>query len=45
MQTDPDRDQTADPQEDAINQGVSAETPAEGADDAPQPGQGSPDGE
>lgn len=43
MPTDPEHDQTSGQQEDADNQGVSAQDPAEGADDAPEPDQGSPD--
>lgn len=46
MPTDQDRDQNSGQQAgqgSAPNQGVSAEEPAEGANDAPKPEQGSPD--
>ena len=47
MMTDPERTSphADDAQPDATNQGVSTEAPAEGADDAPPGGEGSPDEE
>ena len=42
--TDPDLRTAADDDEDATNEGVSAEAPAEGADDEPAPDTGSPAG-
>ena len=41
--TEPDPRTAADDDEDATNIGVSAQEPAEGADDAPNGGDGSPD--
>lgn len=43
MAIDPDPRTACDDDDDAINQGVSAEEPAEGGDDLPEGGDGSPD--
>lgn len=43
MSIDPDPRTAPEDDEDATNQGVSAEEPAEGSDDAPARGGGSPD--